>query len=66
VSDGTYPIARPLFIYVNIARAADNAALAAYVDYYLSDAGMLAVSQVGYVDLPADQLAATRAAWDGR
>lgn len=66
VSDGTYPIARPLFIYVNLARAAGNAAVAAYVDYYLSDEGIASVAEVGYVDLPADQLEATRSAWDAR
>ena len=66
VSDGTYPIARPLFIYVNLARAADNTAVAAYVDYYLSDEGIASVAEVGYVDLPADQLEATRSAWDAR
>ncbi len=66
VSDGSYPIARPLFIYVNLARAAANAAVVAYVDFYLSDEGIASVAEVGYVDLPADQLAATRSAWDAR
>ena len=66
VSDGSYPIARPLFIYVNLGRAAANAAVVAYVDFYLSDEGIASVAEVGYVDLPADQLAATRSAWDAR
>ncbi len=66
VSDGSYPIARPLFIYVNLARAAANAAVVAYVDFYLGDEGIASVAEVGYVDLPADQLAATRSAWDAR
>ncbi len=66
VSDGTYPIARPLFIYVNLARAAANDAVAAYVDFYLSDEGIASVVDVGYVDPPADQITATRSAWDGR
>jgi len=66
VSDGTYPIARPLFIYINLAKAADNAAVAAYVDFYLGDEGIASVAEVGYVDLPADQLTATRSAWDAR
>lgn len=66
VSDGSYPIARPLFIYVNLARAAANAAVVAYVDFYLGDEGIASVAEVGYVDLPADQLAATRSTWDAR
>ncbi len=34
-----------------------------FVDYYLSDEGLANVSEVGYVQLPADELEATRAAW---
>ncbi len=63
VSDGTYPISRPLFIYPATNRLADNAALQPFVDYYLSDAGLANVPATGYVSLPADELAATRAAW---
>ena len=36
ISDGTYPISRPLFIYVNKAKAAEKPELAAFVDYYLT------------------------------
>jgi phosphate transport system substrate-binding protein len=64
IGDNSYPISRPLFIYVNKAKAEENAALRAYVDYYLSDAGIASVSEVGYVDLSADDLAATRAVWE--
>lgn len=63
VSDGTYPIARPLFIYPATNRLADNAALQPFVDYYLSDEGIAKVTEVGYVALPAEELEATRAAW---
>lgn len=63
VVDGSYPLSRSLYLYVNAANVADNAALAAYVDYYLSD-GIGQVSEVGYVDLPADRLTATQAVWD--
>jgi phosphate transport system substrate-binding protein len=51
IADGSYPIARPLFIYVNKARAEENAALAAYVDFYLSEEGLANVDQAGYVRL---------------
>src|SRR5690606_19081071 len=48
IADNSYPISRPLFIYVNKAKAETNPALAAFVDFYLNDA-ISAVSQVGYV-----------------
>ncbi|MFP5487609.1 MAG: PstS family phosphate ABC transporter substrate-binding protein, partial [Acidimicrobiia bacterium] len=64
IGDNSYPISRPLFIYVNKAKAEENPALKAYVDYYLSDEGIASVSEVGYVDLSADDLAATRGVWE--
>jgi phosphate transport system substrate-binding protein len=65
VSDGTYPISRPLFIYPNLAKAAENATIVKYVDFYLSDTGIANAAGVGYVALPAEELEATRAAWGG-
>jgi phosphate transport system substrate-binding protein len=65
IADGSYPLSRSLFIYVNTAKAAENPALRAYVGYYLSDEGILAVSEAGYVDLPPDRLEAARSAWSG-
>jgi phosphate transport system substrate-binding protein len=66
IADGSYPLSRSLYIYVNAAAAKDNPAVSGYVDYYLSDEGIASVSEVGYVDLPADQLATTRATWKAR
>lgn len=66
IADGTYPLSRSLYIYVNAAAAEDNPAVAGFVDYYLSDEGIASVAEVGYVDLPADQLDATRATWEAR
>jgi phosphate transport system substrate-binding protein len=66
IASGEYPIARPLFIYVNADEAAARPELAAFVDYYLSDEGIAAVSEADYVALDADALSETRAAWDGR
>jgi phosphate transport system substrate-binding protein len=63
IADGSYPLSRSLYLYVSTAKLADNPAVGAYVDYYLSDDGIDAVSEAGYVDLPVDQLDATRAAW---
>lgn len=65
ISSGEYPIARDLFIYVNADKATDNAALSAYVDFYLSEVGMSSVSEVGYVDLDEESLAETRSVWEG-
>lgn len=66
IADGSYPVSRPLFIYVNKAKAEENQALADFVDFYLSDEGISAVSEVGYVDLGAEQLEETRARWEAR
>jgi len=63
VADGSYPISRPLFIYVNLDRAEANAALRGFVDFYLGDAGLDAATEVGYVRLTDEQAAGTRDAW---
>lgn len=53
VSNGTYqPLARPEFIYVNV-KAADRPEIAAFVEYYLTNAATLA-KEVGSVPLPAE------------
>ena len=65
IADGTYPLSRSLYIYVNTTAIADNPALRAFTDYYVSDTGLLtAVPEVGYVELPADRIDSTRAAWE--
>ena len=65
IADNSYPVSRPLFIYINKAKAEENAALAAWVDFYLNDA-VSSVSEVGYVDLATEDLDATKALWDAR
>ena len=62
--NGTYPIARSLFIYVNPNRIEENPALAPFVDFYLSDEGIASVEEVQYVPLPTDRLDAARSAWE--
>ena len=66
IADGSYPIARPLFIYANSAKVEENPALAEFLGFYLSDDGIQAVSDVGYVDLPAEELEASRQALESR
>ena len=63
IADGSYPLARDLYVYVNTERAADDPAVAAYVDGYLGDTGLQAVSDAGYVALADDAWAETQAAW---
>ena len=64
ISSGEYPIARDLFIYVNKAKAEQNDALSAYVDFYLSEEGLASVSEVGYVDLADDSITETQSVWE--
>jgi phosphate transport system substrate-binding protein len=69
IGSGDYPISRPLFIYVNTERAAANEALAAYVDFYLSDGVISEVFQLptaAYVELPEEEFSATREIWENR
>jgi phosphate transport system substrate-binding protein len=65
IADGSYPLSRTLYIYVNKAEAEENPAVAAYVDYYLGD-GYTSVEDVGYVALPDDQLSDTTQTWESR
>lgn len=66
IASNDYPISRDLFIYVNTDKAAENSTLVEFVDYYLSDEGIAAVEEAGYVPLTAEALEETRAAWEGR
>jgi len=64
IADGSYPLSRSLYIYVNKAKAAANPAVAGYVDYYLADGTISTVLQtVPYVNLPAGELEASRTTW---
>jgi phosphate transport system substrate-binding protein len=65
ISDGSYPLSRSLYLYVNTAKIGDNAALKAFVDFYMSNTGIAdGVQKAGYVDIPADRIAATRSPWE--
>ena len=65
IADGSYPLSRPLFIYVNKAKAAENPAVGAYVDYYLAEGTISTVLEtVPYVNLTPEALAETRTAWE--
>jgi phosphate transport system substrate-binding protein len=66
IASGEYPMSRPLFIYVNTDEAASRPELAAFVDYYLSDAGIAAVTEADYIAVAPDVLEQTRSAWESR
>jgi phosphate transport system substrate-binding protein len=51
VRDGSYPIARDLYIYVNNAKAASNPAVKSFVDYYMTKAGNTSVKESDYIQL---------------
>lgn len=63
IASGEYPLSRPLFIYVNKAKAEANGTLSAWVDAYLGDL-YDCVSEAGYVKLDDADLAETKAAWE--
>lgn len=63
IADGSYPLSRPLYIYVNKAKAQENPAVAAFVDFYLSDEGYDAVAEEDYVQLDEAAWAAVGEAW---
>ena len=67
IATGDYPLSRPLFIYVNTARAAENPALADFTAFHLDPANLTQiVDETGYVNLDEAALAEALAAWDGR
>ena len=64
IASGEYPVSRSLYIYVNAEKAQQNPAVRAYVDFYMSDSGLLkAVDEVGYVQLTSYAIAETGANW---
>jgi phosphate transport system substrate-binding protein len=65
IASGEYPIARDLFIYVNLARAESNPAVAPFVDWLLTD-GIGSVEEADYVPLDEAALGETVSAWENR
>jgi phosphate transport system substrate-binding protein len=59
IADGTYkPLSRPLFIYAST-KALQRPEFAAFVQYYLENANGF-VDEVGYIEIPADRLQASK------
>jgi phosphate transport system substrate-binding protein len=63
IQDGSYPISRSLYIYVNKAKAAENEAVGAFVDFYIE--GLTGfVEAADYIPLADDS--ATVSAWENK
>lgn len=62
VSGGSYPLARPLYIYVSTASLAEKPQVREFVRFFLSDAAIALVADVGYTPIAAEELAESRAA----
>lgn len=66
IGDGSYPFSRPLFIYVSVAAAEENQAVADFVDFYLAEDGQLSVEEAGYVLPPDDVVSDAASRWESR
>jgi phosphate transport system substrate-binding protein len=62
IADGSYPLSRSLYIYVNTDKAKTKKAVKAYVDFYLTGLEDF-VTVADYVELPADRIQKTQDAW---
>jgi phosphate transport system substrate-binding protein len=66
ISDGSYPISRPLFIYVNANNLESNPALERFVELYVSEEGLATASEVSYVELNEEEAEASRKTFESR
>lgn len=66
IASNEYPISRDLWIYVNADKAESNPAVAAYVDFYVTEGLAEATSEVGYVELTPEDQAETQSRWQNR
>jgi len=65
IADGSYPLSRSLYIYVNAEKADSNEAVASFVDYYIANMADI-VEEADYVALPDDQASDTASTWEDR
>ncbi|MEM9466522.1 MAG: substrate-binding domain-containing protein [Actinomycetota bacterium] len=66
IASAEFPIARFLYTYVNVEMAANDPAVAAFVDYMLSPTGLESVTAVGYIDLSEADQALAQTVWAER
>ncbi|MCY3656512.1 MAG: PstS family phosphate ABC transporter substrate-binding protein [Chloroflexi bacterium] len=62
VAGGSYPLSRPLYIYVSVQSLAEKPQVREFVRFFLSDEAITLVTDVGYTAIAADELAESRAA----
>ncbi len=62
IAAAEFPISRFLYTYVDVSYASDPA-VAAFVDFMLSDEGQTHVVEAGYVNLDAGDIAQSRSNW---
>ncbi len=60
VADGSYPFARPLFIYVSTTQLEENPAIEPFVTFYLDQMDEGLAEEAGYVNSSDDRRAETR------
>ena len=66
IQTGAYPISRTLYIYPNNVKVAENTALKAFMNFYMTKKNLTAgVKTAGYVSLSANQIRASIDAWKG-
>lgn len=67
IADNTYPISRPLFIYVSVDKLEASPALESFVDFYVSEEVLEpTVIEANYIPLDDDAAAETRSTWESR
>ena len=64
VGDGTYPLSRSLYIYVNNETLKSNPAVAAFLATYMSEEGPKAVEAADYINLADDVWAESQTKWN--
>ena len=62
VDNGTYPLARPIFIYSDAKIMNDKPQVAAFIAYYLTYVGE-ALKDIGYFPAPAADLRKAKQNW---
>ncbi len=62
VDNGTYPLARPLFIYSDAAIMQEKPQVASFINFFLTNVGE-EVSEVGYFPAPEATITAAEQAW---
>lgn len=65
VQNGAYlPLSRPLYIYVDDAKATDNSSVGDFVDFYMTKKHLTStVEEAGYAPLPAEQVTQSINTW---